>query len=93
MTDWVVDAREIVKIYKMGEIEVAALRGALQDRIRMPHRVSHALGVVPQQQGAVPSLGQIGPPKGWRGQKAASEDQIPSPADAPERWREPLQGL
>jgi putative ABC transport system ATP-binding protein len=28
MTDWVVDAREIVKIYKMGEIEVAALRGA-----------------------------------------------------------------
>jgi putative ABC transport system ATP-binding protein len=28
MTDWVVDAHEIVKIYKMGEIEVAALRGA-----------------------------------------------------------------
>jgi putative ABC transport system ATP-binding protein len=28
MTDWVVDAREIVKIYKMGEVEVAALRGA-----------------------------------------------------------------
>jgi putative ABC transport system ATP-binding protein len=28
MTDWVVDAREIVKIYQMGEIEVVALRGA-----------------------------------------------------------------
>jgi putative ABC transport system ATP-binding protein len=28
MTDWVVDAREIVKIYQMGEVEVAALRGA-----------------------------------------------------------------
>ena len=28
MIDWVVDARQIVKIYKMGEVEVEALRGA-----------------------------------------------------------------
>jgi putative ABC transport system ATP-binding protein len=28
MIDWVVDAREITKVYKMGEVEVEALRGA-----------------------------------------------------------------
>jgi putative ABC transport system ATP-binding protein len=28
MTDWVVDARGLTKVYKMGEIEVEALRGA-----------------------------------------------------------------
>ncbi len=28
MTDWVVDARGITKVYKMGEVEVEALRGA-----------------------------------------------------------------
>jgi putative ABC transport system ATP-binding protein len=28
MTDWVVDARELTKVYKMGEVEVQALSGA-----------------------------------------------------------------
>ncbi len=28
MSEWVVDARQLVKIYKMGEVEVRALRGA-----------------------------------------------------------------
>ncbi|HET6846892.1 MAG TPA: ATP-binding cassette domain-containing protein, partial [Anaerolineales bacterium] len=28
MTDWVVDARDLTKVYKMGEVEVQALCGA-----------------------------------------------------------------